>query len=105
MPRLHHTVVIERATAGATDDYNQPAQTYATLATAQALIQPKSGDELALLSEGGPVRGQYRVFMYPADVTEGDHIIHGDEVYELTFVADAGGASHHLEIDAERVWP
>jgi head-tail adaptor len=103
--KLRHTVVIERATAGTADDYNQPAQTFAPIATVQALIQPKSGTERAQLNEAGVVRGQYRVFMPITDVVEGDHLVHGDEVYELTFVADAAGAGHHLEIDAERVWP
>jgi head-tail adaptor len=105
MPKLHHTVIINRATAGTLDDYGQPSQTYAQLAVVRALIQPKSGRELALLNEAGPVRGKYRVFMYPTDVTEGDQLIHDDEVYELTFVADAGGAGHHIEADAERIWP
>lgn len=102
---FRHTVQIQRATPGAVDDYNQPTRTYATLATVQALIQPKSGQELAQLSEAGPVRGQYRVFMAPTDVHEGDRLVHGSDVYELTFVADAGGAGHHLECDAERIEP
>lgn len=102
---LHHTVIVNRATAGAVDEYNQPSETYAQLAVVQALIQPKDGTELALLNEAGPVRGRYRVFMYPTDVREGDQLIHDDEIYELTFIANAGGAGHHLEIDAERIWP
>lgn len=102
---LRHTVIINRASAGATDDYNQPSQTYAQLAVVPALIQPKSGAELALLNEGGPVRGRYRIFMNPTDVKEGDQIIRDAEVYELMFIADAGGAGRHLEIDADRVWP
>ncbi len=105
MPRLHHTVTIQRATPGAVDEYNNPSVTYAPIATVQALIQPKSGTELAALHEGGPVRGRYRIFMYPTDVTEGDHLISDNEIYELTFVADAGGAGRHIELDAERVWP
>jgi hypothetical protein len=103
--KLHHTVQIQRGTPGAVDDYNHPSRTFATIGTVQALIQPKDGREVALLNEAGPGRGRYRVFMYPTDVLEGDHLVHGDEVYELTFIADAGGAGHHLEIDAERVWP
>ena len=104
---LVHTLAIERATAGAVDDYNQPAQAWATIATVKALIQPKSGRELAQVNEAGPVSGEYRVFMLPTDVTEGDHLVRQTpaEVYEIGFVADAAGIGHHLELDATRVWP
>jgi hypothetical protein len=106
MPKLHHEVEVYRATAGAVDDYNQPALTFASIATIHALIQSRRGDELALTSEGGPVRGRYRVFVEGLpDIQEGDHLVYGAEAYELTFVENAGGANHHLEIDAERVYP
>lgn len=105
MPWLRHAVSIQRATIGAADDYNQPSRTYAEVATAQALIQPISGIEAAGVTNAGPVRGDYRIFMFPADVREGDRIVHGSEIYELTFVADAAGAGRHLEIDANRVSP
>lgn len=106
--RLLHTLQIWRATSGSADDYNQPSQTFAAISTVRGLIQPKSGDELAQLSDAGPVRGKYRVFIpQPVDVTEGDQLLHLEtsEVYEPTFVANAGGVGHHYEIDAERVWP
>ena len=104
--RLIHEVAIERSTDGAVDEYNQPTQVFAALATVPALVQPKSGRELAQLNEAGPVKGTYRVFMRPTDVTEGDHLVTAaGEVYEIGFVANAGGVSHHLELDATRVWP
>lgn len=105
--RLLHTVAIERSTDGAVDDYNQPTQAFATIATVKALVQPKSARELAQVNEAGPVRGEYRVFMRPTDITEGDHLIKQDtaEIYEIGFVADAAGVGHHLELDCTRVWP
>lgn len=105
--RLIHTVAIERATDGAVDDYNNPSRTFAAIATVGALIQPKSGRELAQLNDAGRVRGEYRVFMPITDVTEGDHLVRQTpaEVYEITFVADAAGVGHHLELDANRVYP
>ena len=106
MPRLHHDVAIYRSTLGAVDDYNQPSETFTLLATEPALIQAKSGVELAQLNNAGVVRGRYRVFMRQTDVAEGDHLVHNDDVFELTFVdSDAGGAGHHMELDAERVYP
>lgn len=103
--RLIHTVAIQRATAGAVDDYNQPSQTFATIATVKALIQPKSGLELAQANQAGAVRGEYRVFMYPTDVDEGDYLIRETpvEVYQILFVADAAGQGHHLQLDCTRV--
>jgi head-tail adaptor len=105
--RLLHELAIERSTDGAVDDYNNPTQVFATLATVRALVQPKSGRELAQVNETGPVRGEYRVFMRPTDITEGDHLVRQDpdEVYQILFVADAGGIGHHLELDCTRVWP
>jgi head-tail adaptor len=105
--RLVHEVAIERATPGTVDDYNQPSLTYATIATVPALVQPKSGRERAQLNEAGAVKAEYRIYLRPTDITEGDHLIKQDsgEVYEIGFVADAAGIGHHLEIDATRVWP
>ena len=105
--RLIHTVAIERNTPGPVDEWNMPTEVWATIATPQALIQPKSGRERAQQNEAGAVTGQYRVYLRPIDVTEGDHLIHqdGGEVYEIGFVADAAGIGHHLELDATRVWP
>lgn len=104
---LRDTVAIQRGTPGAVDDYNAPSISYATIATIACLIQPKSGRELGQVNEAGPVRGEYRIFMLPTDVTEGDQIIRQTpaEVYQVGFVADAGGQAHHLELDASRVWP
>lgn len=105
--RLIHTVDIERATPGVVDDYNQPSLVFASIATVAALVQPKSGLELAQANQAGPVKGDFRIYMRPTDVTEGDHLIRQDrgEVYEIGFVADAAGVGHHLELDCTRVWP
>lgn len=106
---LIHELAIERATDGPVDEYNQPTQVFGTLATVRARIVVKDGGELAQLNEAGPVKGEYRVFMRPTDVTEGDHLVRADpaEVYEIGFRADRSGrhSVHHLELDCTRVWP
>lgn len=104
--RLIHEVAIARSTAGAVDEYNNPTQVFATLATVPARITTKGGRELAQLNEAGPVQGTFLIFMRPTDVTEGDHLVSATgEVYEIGFVASRSGAAlHHLELDATRVW-
>jgi len=105
--RLIHDVAIERSTAGPVDAWNMPSEVWATIATPAALIQPKSGRERAQQNEAGSVTAEFRIYMRPTDITEGDHLIRQDtgEVFEIGFIADAGGIGHHLEIDATRVWP
>jgi hypothetical protein len=71
--RLMHTLVIERATSGAEDDYGHPARTYATLATVNGLVQPKSYREVALQSQAGAVVSSHTAFLRPTDLQEADH--------------------------------
>lgn len=101
--RLLHTLVIERATSGAEDDYGQPARTYATLATVAGLVQPKKYQEVALLSQAGAVVSTHTIYMRPTDLQEADRILYGGARYEVTGVRDAAGIGHHLEIDCRLV--
>jgi hypothetical protein len=106
---LRHVVVIERATDGPVDEYNTPTQVFAQLAVVPALIQPLSARERIQLNEAGPIAADYRVFMRPTDVLESDHLICQDEgaagIYQIRFVADAGGQDRSLELDCTRVYP
>lgn len=45
--RLIHEVAVERSTAGPPDEWNNPTQVFATLATVPARITTKGGRELA----------------------------------------------------------
>lgn len=101
--RLLHSLVIERATAGAEDSYGQPARTYAALATVKGLVQPKSYREVALQSQAGAVVSTHTIFMRPTDVQEADRILFGSARYEIVGVRDAGGVGHHYELDAKLV--
>lgn len=101
--RLLHTLVIERATSGAEDDYGQPARTYATLATVSGLVQPKSYREVALSTQAGAVVSTHTIFMRPTDLQEADRILYGSQRYEVTGVRDAAGLGHHYEVDARLV--
>lgn len=102
--RYIHTLVIERAVAGAEDDYGHAAQTWQPLATVAGLVMPKSAREVAQLSQGGPVVGDFTIFMAPRDVAPADriHLVPDDgRLFEITGIRAFLG--HHLEIDARVV--
>lgn len=101
--RLHHTLVIERPTAGARDDYGNPSQTWATLATVKGLVQPKNVRDLAPLSQGGPVVSDMNIYLYPTDLAEADRIVSDGLTYQVDGVHDEGGADHHFRVDAHLV--
>jgi SPP1 family predicted phage head-tail adaptor len=103
---MRHSLVIERATDGAVDDYNMPAQTWATLETVRGLVMPKTAEEVAQLSQGGPVASDHTIFLYPTDVQEADRIRFDPDdgrTYQIDAVRDAAGQGHHLELDAHVV--
>ena len=104
--RLIHSLVIERATPGAVDEYNQPTLTWTTLATVPGLVQPKRAREVAQLNETGAVRATHTIYLRPTDVTEADRIrvVTGPPgTYQLDGIRDAAGLGHHLEIDCSTV--
>jgi hypothetical protein len=103
---LIHSLVIERATNGALDEYNQPSQTWATLSEVRGLIQPKSVQEVAQLNQAGAVVSTHTIYMRPTAVQPADRIrFEPDDGrrYEIDGVRDAAGLGHHYEIDARVV--
>lgn len=104
---LVHSLVIERATAGAVDEYNQPTLTWATLTTVPGLVQPKSVREVAQLNEAGAVVSTHTAFLRPTDITERDRIAIAAGsmagTYQIDGIRDAAGLGHHLEIDCRKV--
>lgn len=104
---LIHPVAIWRSTPGAVDDYNVPTPTWALHEATIARITPKTGREMAQVNQAGPRAGDYRVYLDPTDVTEGDHIVDAaGRIYEIGFVAERSGEDlHHLELDVTKVYP
>lgn len=106
---LIHTLVIERATAGAVDAYNQPTLAWATLATKAGRIQPKMPDEIAQLNEAGAVVSTHTAWLWPTDVTEADRFSSADEWVTGTYQIDGvrpvmgRGQVHHFELDCRKV--
>jgi len=103
---LIHRLAIERSTTGAVDDYNQPGQTWAAIATVRGLMQPKSVREVAQLNEAGAVVTDHTAFLLPTDLREADRIRFDPDDgrrYQITGVRNAAGIGHHLEVDCRLV--
>ena len=99
---LIHTLAIERATSGASDEYGQPSRTYATLATFRGRIEPKSAREVAQLNQAGAVISDHTLYARPRDLRESDRIRFDPadgRLFEITGIRDMAGAGHHLTVD------
>lgn len=105
--RLVHTLVIERPTDGAVDEYNQPTTTYAPLSEVPGLVQPKTAREVAQLNQAGAVVSTFTIYLRPTEVQPSDRVTVVDGgmagTYEIDGVRDAAGIGHHLELDARMV--
>lgn len=105
--RFVHELTLERATAGAVDDYNQPTNTWAAIATVPGLVQPKSVDELNQANQGGPVVGDHSIFL-PAntDIEEADRLVWNGERYEIDGLERRQyGKLRHIKVNARKVTP
>ena len=85
----------------------QPVYAWATLATVNGSIQPKTAREVALESQGGATITDTKIYLEPTDVLAADRIRLAADTsgpyYEITGVRDAAGRGHHLELDARLV--
>lgn len=105
---LNERVVIERVTPGAEDEWGNPALEWATLATVDGSVQPKSATEVALQSQGGAEITTHVIYLLPTDITGADRVrLEADAegpYYQLTGKPrDAAGRGHHLECDAREI--
>lgn len=105
--QLLHTLVIERATDGPVDDYNQPSRVWATLSEVAALIQPKTARELAQLNQAGAVVSTFSIYLRPTEIQPSDRVRSSDDgvagSYEIDGVLNQAGRDHHLKLDAHMV--
>lgn len=105
--QLIHSLVIERPTDGAVDEYNQPARTWATLSEVPGLVQPKTARELAQLNNAGAVVSTYSIYLRPTEIQASDRVrvAAGSMAgtYEIDGVRDEAGQAHHLKADARQV--
>lgn len=108
---LNKSVVIERSTAGAVDEYGQPSRTYTDLATVKARIDDsgtgRQGGEEPTTHGGGTVVREYKVFLRPTDVIEADIVRDGTRRYQVVKVLELYSIAtrHHLELIVERIEP
>jgi hypothetical protein len=105
--KLPHRILIERATAGAEDERGMPGQTWATLADGiPAFVQPLQSEELAQLSQGGPVASDHAIYLLPTDLRESDRIRFDPSdgrVFQVDGIRDEAGLGHHLKVMAHMV--
>lgn len=104
--RLRHTLVVKRLAPvldgsgdPVLDDYGQPTFAPTTFATVPGLIQPRTAQEVALLSQGGAVASTHIGYMrLLAGLTTADWIEHDGIRYDITGMPDAAGLGHHFEL-------
>jgi SPP1 family predicted phage head-tail adaptor len=102
-----HTITVQRATTASSityDDRGTPVTTWADHLEVQASNQPISVEELAQMSQAGPVSATHRIYVPGSpDITEDDRIIDGGRTFQIDGVADPAGFGHHLAIEAHVV--
>jgi head-tail adaptor len=114
--RMIHILAVERASAGAPDDYGQPTQSWGATSTTRAFVVTRSAIEVALLSQGGAVVSTIVIGVpMGTGLTPADRLHHDpaactvaandlpDVLYELTGVRDASAAGIYLRCDAAEV--
>ncbi len=114
--RMIHTLAVERATAGAVDDYGQPTLTWASIGNVPGFVVTKTAREVALLSQGGAAVSTLTIGLpIGTDVKPADRLHHdpaactvavndlADVRYQLSAVRDASGAGIYTRCDAEEV--
>lgn len=109
-----HTLTIERPfgvdadsdTTVDVDDYGQPVREYeASFATVQALVQPKTAREIALVSEAGAEISDHTIYMHRRDLAASDRLRDdAGRVYEIVGIRDYDfGSLAHFAVDAKRI--
>lgn len=101
---LPHTITIQRNTPGSLDDRGVAAQSWSTLKTARAFVQPKSVRELRQLSQSGPVTSTYSIYVEPGTgIAEADRISFGGNTFQVDGIKDEAGLGHHDKLDCHMV--
>jgi len=111
-----HRLVIERSTAGAVDDHNNPTRTWAAIATVTGTVVAKTPEEVVQVNEAGAVVGTHKILLLPTDVAEADRVRHDaaacpvpadrdlpDALYEPTGIRNTAGTGINLAIEARQV--
>ena len=101
---LNTTAIVKRPNF-TEDTMGGEAASFSPVATIRCRIQPMSGRERAMSGSTG-VESTHKMFcLYSVDVRPEDEVTSGGFVYQVTFVGDAAGQGHHLEVDLQRREP
>lgn len=100
---LNKTGTIRRYTSSSKDTHGNLVKVWSDLATGVACrLQPRRGREAVQPTQ--VVVGSHILYLeIGTDITERDRVVVAASTYEVLFVADAAGQSHHLEVDLELV--
>lgn len=96
---LIDTCTVQRFTAGAADDYGNPARTWADHISDQACrLMVTTGRELKIGAE--VVVADYKLFIEDVDITEQDRVIISAITYEILLVIARKDSisEHHKEL-------
>lgn len=105
MPGFVHSVQVQRSTPGPPDDYNQPTDSWATIATVAGLVEPKNVDELNQANQAGVVISDSSIYL-PAstDVQEDDRLVYAGDNYRIDGIERRPyGKLRHLKVNATKV--
>lgn len=96
---LTMTVEVHRRSAGAINEFGEAADTWASVASLSAVIQPANGKFKR--EDGGIMKTSSHTLycLTGANIKEGDKVKYADEFYDVLFVADAAGRAHHNEVE------
>lgn len=101
--RLRHRIHIQRATITA-NDYGEPAQAWATIATVWAGVEPLRGREYFAASQvqgAAEVRIIIRYGPQVASLNIADRVLHGSTVYDINSVQNIDSRNKELHIMAK----
>lgn len=99
-----HSIALDGFGDPILDDYGQPTYSPAVLATVDGRIRPRSAREVPLSSQAGAVVSTHVADLRPVTgLTTACWIESGGIRYDITGIADAAGAGHHLQLDLRAV--
>jgi hypothetical protein len=95
-----HSLVLQRSSPGAPDrsGHVEAAFLEENEVAFMGNVQDRRGRELVGENLGGQVVVDAVIFTPVLTMDEGDRIIHGERTYDIKWVKDPAGVSHHLEV-------
>lgn len=104
---IHPLAIVSPTDAGTVDDYGQPVAGTPITRTFRGLIQPKTADEMPLVSQAGAEYSDHTIYMLPRHLPASGYIRDEPDAgrrFDIVGVRSFEfGRSPHLEVDCELV--